>query len=571
MAAAATVRGRVIDETTQQPIAGAEVFIYQRFIMGLPTEIASTTTGPDGRYSVQFSYDLPVGAIAEAAGYAARTHDGRPCTGAYSCAGRDDFYSIIGNETATDFALGRAARISGIVRDAATGEPVSHAWVSVRGNGQTTSSQLGASLTTDSQGRFSAESLPAGSYTLATSASVDPWPNDRRTYLSFFWPDISCDNVQQPCSSVAPGLISVTAGQSRDLDIPLRRGSYLRTRIISLGNGMPTVVHQASARAIAAPLTGVSGTTADDEGYVEVGPLLPGPLYLVMDSAYPQSYADMIYPDRSCPSSGCDFSNAPLVEVPATDGIHTLADMYVQPLRSVRGRVTSASDGAPIAGLRVSAGNLHEPQGNTWGFRSTASALTDANGNYMLEGFDAAEIMVRTRQNGLGWLDKAWQNKDCDAANLFCERETQHEPLTFDQHPHQTDINFVLGRGASLSGHVIEETTNRPLANYAVAVVPLAALRIGKPVFTDASGYFRIDGLTHDSYYLFASAQPVYGNTAGVIYPGGPCSFSVLSGGLNSCFPTPHQPLIPPAGGVLDHLSIIMPRPDAIFRSRFDS
>lgn len=566
-AAAGTVSGQIVDRTTQQPIGGAEVSIYYSGIAGWPTHIARATTGADGRYNMQLSYHGYVAGIAHTPGYAALTHDGVPCTEYPSCA-YDHFSIWTGDTTTADFALPRAARLTGLVHDGESAQPIGGARLYLA---STTSVHLTHSVHSDAAGRFSLEGLHPGSYTLSIYGA--PVGNDSgfpREYLTSHWPQLHCDNVQLRCDSVVPDQITVTEGQAVDINVPLRRGSYLRTRVISDGNGLPTFIHSASARSVAQPLTGVSGTEGDDEGYTWVGPLLPGPVHIVLDSPYPASYADVIYPDRPCPGSDCDFSGADVVEVPATDGIHTLADVHVQPLRTIRGRVTSSVDGQPIAGLRVDAGNLRAFQVGTWGFLATASTRTNANGEYALEGFDEAEVMVRTRQNGLGWLDQAWQNEDCDVANLFCQRNTQHVPLGFGLQPHPAGIDFVLGRGASLRGRVVEETTSRPLANYAVAVVPLAMQQIGKPVLTDADGYFRVDGLTPDSYYLFASAEPVYGDTAGVMYPGGPCSFAVIGNGQNSCFPTTHQSLTPPAGGVIDGLTIVMPRPDAIFRDRFD-
>lgn len=567
-AVAASVSGRVLDHATQQPIASAAVSIYNRGAMGIPSHIATATTAADGRYSVAFQYDGAVAGIARATGYAARTHEGLPCGSRLSCAERGNFFPLAGGSATADFALGRAATISGLVRDEATGEPIGTSYLALR---NTTTDYLVSLMYSDTAGRFQVDGLHPGSYTLEIPyAPAGKEPFSWLRYLRYYWPQLHCDDVQVRCDSVVPGQINVTEGQSVDLDVPLRRGSYLRTRVVSEGNGLPTVVHYAIADSIAQPHHGVTGTDGYGDGYMLVGPLLPGPLHLVLESAFPASYDSLIYPDRPCASTGCDFSGAPVVQVPTTDAIHTLPDAHVQPLRTIRGRVTSSVDGRPIAGLRVDAGNLRAPQGGTWGFRPTASAWTNANGEYALEGFGEAEVMVRTRQNGLGWLDQAWQNEDCDAVNLFCQRDTQHASLAFDLQQHPAGIDFVLGRGASLRGRVVEETTSRPLANYAVAVVPLAVLRIGKPVLTDADGNFRIDGLTADSYYLFASAEPVYGNTAGVIHPGGPCSFAVLNNGLNSCFPTTQQPLTPPAGGVLDGLTIVMPRPNAIFRDRFE-
>lgn len=569
-ASAATVSGQVRDSVTQQPIAGAEVSIYYPGVLSFPTQIAATTTGTDGRYSAQFEYAGSVAGIARAAGYAARTHNGVACDSGTACISDSSYFPVGGGSATADFALGRAARISGLVHDGANGQPVGPAILHLRGNGSTAPAHT-ITVHTGSDGRFSADGLHPGGYTLSIfNASAGSEAGLPLVYLNSYWPQLHCDNVQIRCDSVVPGQIGAIAGQTVDIDVALRRGSYLRTRVVSNGDGLATE-HYANVRSAAQPaVPGISGYTNEEGDYALAGPLLPGSVHVVLEPSYPAAYPVMLYPDRVCAGDGCDFGGAAVFGVPATDGIYTLDDVHVLPSRSVRGRVTSAIDGQPIAGLRVDAGSLREPQGYSWGFQPTASALTNANGEYALEGFAGTEVMVRTRQNGLGWLDQAWQNEDCDAPNLFCQRYTQHLPIGFSQQAHPTGIDFVLGRGASLRGRVIEETTLRPLAGYAVAVVPLAALRIGKPVLTDADGNFRIDGLTASAYYLFASTEPVYAYTAGVMYPGGPCSIAVTNNGLTDCFPTTQSPLELTAGGVIDALTLVMPRPDAIFGDRFE-
>lgn len=564
---AAIVSGRVLERATQAPIGGADVEIYYPGILGFPSLLKRTTTGSDGRYSVSVDYSGPIGAIARADGHAARTHGGLPCTDSPDCISRGALLPLDDAGASADFALGREARIVGRIRDGGSEKPPYTAWMTLR-HADSSETGLVDLVNADAEGRFTLRQLHPGDYTLHVWGTFVPpgaYPVD---FLDYVWPGLHCDDVQIRCDGLTPGYLSVAEGDVVQIDVALRRGSYFRTRVISNGNGLPTT-HVTDVLPTTPNSYGIQGHEPGDTGYALVGPLLPGNVHVVIQPAYAEAYPRMIYPDRPCAAAGCDMTGAAVVEVPAADGVHTLDDVHVDPLRTIRGRVT-ASDGEPIAGLRVDAGTIGAPAHHAWGFRSTANTLTNADGEYRLEGFAGTEVVVRTRQNGLGWLDKAWQNEDCDAANLFCQSTaTEPDLLAFAQQPHPAGIDFVLQRGASLRGRVVEASTNRPLANHAVAVVPLEVLRVGKPVYTDTNGEFRIDGLTAHDYFLFASPEYVYGNTHGILYPDQPCTMSVLPNGTNTCFPTTQAPLQLAAGAVIADLTIVVPRADALFADRF--
>lgn len=90
--------------------------------------------------------------------------------------------------------------------------------------------------------------------------------------------------------------------------------------------------------------------------------------------------------------------------MPEADEVYTLPDVYTDPLRTIRGRVTS-TDGQPLSGIAVSSGVLRQPPVS--GFYADATALTDANGDYLLDGSSYDPVVVRTQRAGQRWLDQA--------------------------------------------------------------------------------------------------------------------------------------------------------------------
>ncbi|HWU52530.1 MAG TPA: carboxypeptidase-like regulatory domain-containing protein, partial [Tahibacter sp.] len=79
-ASAATVSGRIVDEATQQPIAGAHLTVVSS-IGGFQAIGPFADTDADGRYAFTFSDSQTqlLGIVAEAPGHAARDHGARRC------------------------------------------------------------------------------------------------------------------------------------------------------------------------------------------------------------------------------------------------------------------------------------------------------------------------------------------------------------------------------------------------------------------------------------------------------------------------------------------------------------
>lgn len=156
----ATLRGRVVDATTKAPIASVSVVVSERFgpLVVHPIRTA-TVFDADGHYAVD---RLPKGTFlvtVAAEGYGPSPD--REVTLAAS------------GTTLLDFELKRGARLSGVVRDAATKAPIAGASVSLEGRwgGSEGAAALTPVAATDAAGRFTIVGLPPGKVSFLAGAS----------------------------------------------------------------------------------------------------------------------------------------------------------------------------------------------------------------------------------------------------------------------------------------------------------------------------------------------------------------------------------------------------------------
>lgn len=571
-ATATIVEGRVVDRATQQPLAGATVTLAVPGFLSTPRIIVATTqTGADGRYSVETDR-TSFFAMARAAGHAARDHVDQPCIEPLHCNPAAIALTASSSPQVVDFALDPAARISGRLSDALTQFPpaVSDSnRVTLQHVGTPSLNHLRTSVPVDSNGQFVIDGLPGGSYSLDASALIADGAEAGTKYLRAVWPERQCDDVQVLCDSVRDTPLILTTGEIRNgVDLPLQRGSRLRVRLLSSGNG-GTVSQQAQATN-ATTLTGGTYGTHSGDGYSIIGPLLPGPVKLFLQSNLPLAYPNVVYPDQPCVGVPCDLAAAPTIAVPA-NSIITVADAHVAPRRTVSGRVTDAN-GASLAGVRVSIGLMRNPALNDlWGFHAEATTLTAGDGTYQLEGYDGSHRIVRTEQAGAGHVDEVWSDTTCDALNLFCHQlDAAYTSLDLEANLHASSIDFMLNTGANgaIRGRVIDAATSAPLPGYRVSVVPAANPLLARPLTSDDKGNFAIVGLTPGDYFLFATASRAVSEVPGWLYPDRPCTVRFV-GWPTQCDLTAAKPFTVGAGTLINDITFAVSS-GPIFADGFD-
>jgi Carboxypeptidase regulatory-like domain len=567
-AAAATIQGQVVAGATNAPLAGARVSLNQGGIW-LPYEYTAVYADAEGHYRIDLpaQYQADVVLIASAAGHAAVTQANEPCHEMLSCFSHSTLLPVApGSAITADFRLPPQARISGRMTDLNSGAGVYGALRVTPLSG--TPAFLETFIWTDAEGYFSADALHAGSYRILAGAQAAPG-EPTSPYLGLAWPADYCDGLQHLCDSAQYQPLFLSYGQHIDGQaVLMRKGGFLRARLLSLGTGQSVQTGAVAAKASQLDQR-VSGYNRAD-GYAYIGPLLPGPIKLML-GASPESYPSVIYSGHECDAEkDCDLALGETFDLPFEPLLVTLPDTDVAPRRSIRGRVTD-SNGQPLAGIRVAAGSVTVPLIMLdWGFQASASAVTDANGEYRLENFSGATTMVRTLQSGRGLIDRTWQQTECVAQNLFCHHEgIAYDRLAFDTEPHPAGVDFTLRSGGALEGRVLQEDSGEPLAQYAVAVIPVGQQRISKPVRTAADGQFRFDGLDPGAYFLFAAPHVSVSNNYGLVYPDRPCNTGFITN-TPPCDLTGAQVFWVEAGGGVSNVEILIPPEDRLFASGFD-
>lgn len=321
----AVIRGYVRDGANQ-PIAGAWVYDAAETCCS-----SSVQTAADGSYELR---GLPAGDAvleADAAGFVREYYDDAQN---FSDA---TLIPLAPGVTQNDinFQLAAEATISGVVVDEDTSQPIANAWVYVDEDGCC----AGDTVLTDSNGAYTADGLPAGSYRVQVSA---------QGYIDEYY-----DNAVSYGDAT---LVVLTTGQHRSgIDVALDEGAHIRGTVRNAG---------------AQPLSGIevfaSATGGSDGGYgftaldgtYDISGLAAGE-YIVeaFGEPYAREYYDNVYAfddataivlADSGEANGIDFSldlGATITgTVYAEDGTTPLADAFVDASSTAGGSGFAQSD-----------------------------------------------------------------------------------------------------------------------------------------------------------------------------------------------------------------------------------
>jgi Carboxypeptidase regulatory-like domain len=565
-AQAGVFSGQVRDSATQLPLAGAEV----KLISGAGSYATGTADG-DGRFSISVNSttNQRLMAVASMPGYPPRTHANTPCGVSLSSCYNSAQALLVGVANASaDVVIAREARISGQVLDDATGMPVPRGSVTLEWLGAPATGALNADAVPGANGEFSIAGLHAGQYRLRASGYPTASGNGR--YLNFIWPDQHCDDLQLRCSDAAySALTTVAAGDTSGLTLRLRTGSYLQVRMRSAASAAP-VNHSAYLWSTAASNPGLLQASGHNGAYARLGPLLAGPARLALYPLDSADYPSIAYPDTICPQYPCDLATAGIIQIPV-NGTLTLDDVEVASLRRVRGRVTDAVSGEPLAGITVAGGQPEQAVLNGWGFYPRGTSVTNSNGEYSIETFAYETAIVRTLAAGAGWIDQAWQDTPCNGANLFChDSEGSYAWFDFDPDAYVDNINFALQRGTAVRGSVRHRFTQLPATEWRVALVPLSANRLTRSVAVDADGNFELNGLTPEPYYVFASPSSFFMDIFGQFHPDSYCMIGFITDSPN-CDLSQATVVTPAIGASVDGVDFIINPAGYLFSDGFDA
>ena len=179
---------------------------------------------------------------------------------------------------------------------------------------------------------------------------------------------------------------------------------------------------------------------------------------------------------------------------------------------SLGGRIsgTVEEDGthAPLTGVQV---GLLDSSGN-----NVASAWTDASGAFLLQGgVPAGSYFVRT-YNDLGHVDEVLDDVPCTADCALVGAT----PITVSVGAVSGGIDFLLRRGAQMTGTVRDATTSAGLAEVSIEVVTAGGTYVAYG-YTDAGGaYVTNPGLPPGTYFVRTRNNRGYFNE---VYDNLPC------------------------------------------------
>jgi 5-hydroxyisourate hydrolase-like protein (transthyretin family) len=367
-------------------------------------------------------------------------------------------------------SLATGATVSGQVTDA-SGNPVSGASVEVDDYGGNDPSYVYPSeVTTGSNGYWSIDGLPTGTYEVA----FDP-PSGSNYAFQYY------DNVggQDP-----PTPITLTAGSTTpDIDAALTIGGQISGTVTDGTTGKPAAGVYVEAVDDAGD-TYSSATTDANGDYTLMG-LSSSASYRV-DFSPPQgsSLATEFYP------SGATVQAA--TPVPVTVGQTTPnIDETLGAGGSISGKVTNAATGYPIGGVSVT---LTDDAGNE--LYDDSGFSTEPDGTYDFTNLPPGSYKVE-------FDDATFFSKGGFAFQFYNDASTLGAASSVNVAAGQavTGIDAALSEGGTLEGHVTDAVTGQGIADVDVEVVDRSDNFL---IFaeTDVNGFYEIPGIAPGSYYV---------------------------------------------------------------------
>ncbi len=462
------ITGTVIADSDSLPLSGAHVVA---FLVVKPRFARHVLTDDDGSYTVDA---LPTGSYAVRAnkpGYKGEFYD--------DAAEFNDaqFVDIVEPETeeGIDFALATASAISGLVTDAASGEPIAGAHIKVwpAANSTLARRHLARETRTNEDGEYIVQLRP-GSYLVYAAAAG---------YNAEFFDDAS--------ERVSATPVAVAAdSHSANIDFDLVQRGSISGVVTDQQTGEPIADALVEAfkenRRIAVALdnTGFRARTDSLGNYTIEN--VPSGNYLVVANA--REYLPEFYKEASTKA------DADIVEVDDSTAVVGI-DFTLEQGGSISGLIATEADSLPIAGALVKV--IHTESGR--GIRT----FTNEAGEYKVGGLRTGEYIVRVVAAGFipEFYDNAHHRRNAIPVEVVAPEETAGIDVYLERH---------IDRRGTIAGRVFSDEDESPLFGAAVIAVS-PGRRVPHVAFTGPDGNYRLTDLPAGNYYVFAAAEGFIG------------------------------------------------------------
>lgn len=465
-AAETTVHGIVTDSVTGLTVDGASLSlrISRGFIPCIDPVSPTVTSAADGRFAVATTYEHSPCLSAGASGYLSQQID-LPVLGSG------------GGSIEQDVALVPYPRVEVLVRDLQSGLPIEGAAI------------LGAVSAAD--GSVVLDSLEPGDYHVCADATVQGYA-------------IACLGEPVAWHASAGTAVTLSAGEVYQYTLDLQAGGGIDIALRDPGSAPAP-----STYPIRLQLWSLQGEALAEryvsasEGHYSLHGLPPGPVHVVAEPSSEVYFIRVAHPAAQC-MPACDFAAAEPLDVIAGELVQ--ATIEVQPQAVLQGRVSDATTGSALSGVRVVA-----YEDVVFFKREVGEARTGPDGRFEVSWLrgDALYLLGAIARDGYGSL--SWPDLPC------YEREcTEGDEVPAALRETVTGLDFALVRGHGISGTVISSIHDAPIAG--------AWVNLWEGGFTVWSGTTDRDG-RYSSAAMPASNYKVNAGHAGACaaYPAAAC------------------------------------------------
>ncbi len=524
----ASITGSITDRATGNPIAYADILLYNESGVGAGSSYADSS----GHYEIGGMADGTYFVVAsEYYEYVRQLFDGIDCpaSGCLVISGTPVVISDQATVAGIDFGLIRRGAITGTVIDETTSLPAAGVRVRVY-------SDSGSSIDynySDSDGIFVVTGLFAGTYFVAT---------DDSDYVDVLFDDIACHPNCDPTDGTPVSVSNGVTTGGIDFDIaPMGR---ITGSVVEEGSGLPISAEVKLYRDDGVYI-GYDYTGSGEYWFSGLG---TGNYFLVAEStSYYSNHLEELYDDFPCwnsPLHGCNVTTGTPVAV-VLSAITTDIDFALERRALISGHVEDAVSLQGVNG-RV---YIEDPDGNVLGSDSLSS------GDYVVSGLfpGTVKAVVDTYEH----VDQVWNGVPCNGEYPVACATTGGTSIAIGPGDEIEDIDFSVGRLGFIGGVVRDAVDLQPLWSWVVRLFDGGGNDLDYD-YTTSDGSFEFSGLWPGTYFV-ATDENVYTYTD-QLFQGLPCPGGPFSG----CDPTTGTPLALEVGSIANSVNFALERAASI-------